>query len=113
MIKIKDAGVIEGYLYEVWGEDSKLVVYDLYVQAVDFDGNLYTHRHVFKGYFTDEYEGFNHPNFGAKPEAHRLAQRVRDKGVINPNFWDTESADNLADEKINEMWSDYADVALS
>ena len=85
MISVSSVNVIESNLYEVWGEDSKLVVYDLVVQAV-CDKDVYNHVHVFKGYWEDD-EGFNHPNYGAKEDAHRLAGKVLDRGTINLLHW--------------------------
>ena len=86
-MKVSDCGVSEGMLYEVMGEDSLLHCYDLEVSVVDEDGGLWKHRHVFKGCFKDEHDDMMRPNFAAKPEAHRLAERVKKAGYFNPEHW--------------------------
>ena len=78
--------VIETDLYEVWGEDEKLVVYDLNVRAF-VDGEIYDHKHIFKGVFKDEREGLYHADMGAKKHAHDLANRVADRGIIDTDHW--------------------------
>jgi hypothetical protein len=82
---ISGVEVIQGDLYEVWGEDSKLVVFDTIVQAI-VDGDIYHHNHVFKGVVQDP-EGFEHPNMNAVNSAKTLANRVSDAGMINTEHW--------------------------
>ena len=109
-IAVSTVDVIEGNVYEVWGEDSKLVVYDCLVQAI-CDGDIYLHNHTFKGTVEDR-EGFAHPNFHAKEDAERLANRVADHGFINLDHWVSAGhVDELEDplERLERSWSDTSD----
>jgi hypothetical protein len=83
--KVSKVEVIEGPLYEKYGEDSMVVCYDLWIEATVGD-IIYRHKHVFRG-MGETPEGFACPNFNAKPDAHRLAERVRKRGVVNLKHW--------------------------
>lgn len=108
---ISTVEVIEGHLYEVWGEDSKLVVYDQFVRVI-CDGEVWDHIHIFYGTVADR-EGFHHPNFNAKAEAERLAARVHDRGWIDTKHW--HHIGNITElrkselERLEESWSDVSD----
>ena len=108
---ISSVEVIEGALYEVWGEDSKLIVYDSFVRVI-CDGDVYDHINIFYGTVTDR-EGFHHPNFNAKADAERLANRVHDRGSIDTQYW--HFIGNLSElrertlDRLEESWSDNSD----
>ena len=80
-VKVNKVSVVEGNLYEKYGEDSMIVCYDLWVHALVGD-KIYTHKHTFKG-MTENPDGFACPDYGAKPAAHDLAEKVRARGFIN------------------------------
>jgi hypothetical protein len=109
---ISSVEVVEGYLYERMAEDGKIVVYDSFVRAI-CDGDVYDHEVIFKGAFKDEYEGYYHVDYNAKPNAERLASRVAEAGFINTDHW--ESKGNLSEimktqeERLEEAWSDVSD----
>jgi len=112
MIKtIKEVNVVEGNLYEVWGEDSKLVVFDVLVEAILLNGDIYYHNHCFKGHVRDE-EGFEHPNYYAVVDAKNLADRVKKAGKINLDHWyhyGNVKVLKTRDERLAEAWSDTSD----
>lgn len=108
--QVSSVHAIETDLYEVWGEDSKLVCYDMVVEVI-VDGDIYHHKHVFKGCFRDE-EGIMRPNMGCKEQAQRLAQRVANHGWINTDHWNL--VGNLSEiedpmDRLQRAWSDYSD----
>ena len=109
---ISNVEVIETDLYERTAEDGKIVVYDLIVRAY-IDGQVYDHNHVFKGAFKDEHEGYYHVNYGAKDEAHRLADRVGSAGVIDTAHWtcigNLSELYKTQEERLEEAWSDVSD----
>lgn len=82
---VSTVDVCEGYLYELMGEDSKLVCFDTTVRAY-CDGDIYEHKHLFKGSFTDK-EGIPRANMSAVPNANYLANRVTERGFINTEHW--------------------------
>jgi len=84
-LAISEVLVTEGDLYELMGEDSLIHIYDSSVQVV-CDGDVYQHKHVFKGYFTDDY-GFMRPDMGSSHAAHNLAIKVSNSGFINTDHW--------------------------
>jgi hypothetical protein len=107
---ISDVMVVEGNLYQVMGEDEMLYVYDAVVQAI-VDGDIYHHKHVFKGHVQDP-DGFDHPNYNAKGDAEALMVRVSDHGVINTDHWElvgnlSEMEDPLV--RLEREWSDNSD----
>lgn len=109
-LKIEGVEVVEGCLYKKWAEDDYIYCYDLVVDAV-VDGKVYRHNMVFFGAVEDE-NGFWHPNYNAKPEAHRLAERVAKKGIINTKYWEyIREVDNsdLVEERLMQSWSDVSD----
>lgn len=95
IIYLADAivNVCEGPLYQMMGEDEMLHVYDLWIEAI-IDGDVYYHKHIFKGFVECEVPEdcgggcFNYPNFNAKSEAERLAERVRKADSINTDHWE-------------------------
>jgi len=107
---ISSVNAIEGNLYEVWGEDSKLVVFDVIVEAV-CDGAIYHHTHVFKGVVEDR-EGFAHPNFNAVKDADKLVARIADRGYIDTSHWvSVGHVDDREDSltRLERSWSDTSD----
>jgi hypothetical protein len=82
---INDAYSSQTDLYELMGEDGMLVLYDVYIFSIA-DGEVYRHKHVFKGHVRDE-DGFEHPNYNAQPDADRLVNQIRSKGKINTDHW--------------------------
>jgi len=110
-LHISDVRAVEGNLYKVWGEDCEYTVYDTVVEAI-VDGDIYHHNHVFKGFFEDDHEGFNHPNMNAKEAADRLVGAVGDHGIINLDHW--ELVGNLSEledpmDRLEREWSDNSD----
>jgi len=84
--KIHNVSVVEGPLYEKWGEDSMVVCYDLWVEGVIRD-RVYRHKHTFKG-MTENPDGFPCPNYNAKSDAHNLADRVSLAGYVDTKYWE-------------------------
>jgi len=109
-LKIEGVEVVEGCLYKKWAEDDYIYCYDLVVEAL-VDGKVYRHNHVFFGAFVDE-EGYWYPNYNAKPDAHALAKRIEEKGIINTKYWEyiREADDSdLVLTRLEEAWSDVSD----
>ena len=110
-LRVKMVDVIEGNLYKKWAEDDYIYVYDLVVQVVGVDYKYYVHKHVFYGCFVDD-EGFYHPDYNAKKDAHKLMNRILAKGEIDTKHWncvgDVPDKDNF-DERLQEAWSDISD----
>ena len=109
-LTISGVEVIQGNLYEVWGEDGKLIVYDTFVQVV-CDGEVYDHIHMSYGTVTDDH-GYHHPNYNAMGDAEKLANRITDAGVIDTKYW--HCMGNLSEmktglERLEESWSDNSD----
>jgi hypothetical protein len=108
---ISSVEVIEGDLYELFSEDCKIFVFDSFIRAI-CDGEVYDHRHIFKGSFVDD-EGINRPAMNAVADAHTLADQVSSRGYIDTKHWDC--VGNLseimksADERLEEAWSDISD----
>lgn len=94
--KIKSINALEGALYKVAGEDGELIVYDLLIEAILPNGDVYYHNHVFKGHVQDQ-EGFEHPNYNAKDDAHKLVKKILLNGNINTKFW--YKAGNITDRE--------------
>ena len=112
-IRIQVVEVIESDLYAVWGEDSELICYNLHLSAVGVDGNIYMHKYQFKGHFVDD-DGVNRPNFASKPSAHMLALKIKNRGEINLSYWNKTGKVvdlNKWEEKLQEAWSDFSDIA--
>ena len=110
-LRISMVTVIEGALYEVWGEDGKLVVFDQFVRVV-CDGTVYDHVHMFYG-SVETPDGFHVPNYNAKQDAQNLAARVHDAQFINTEHWhcigNLTEIMKTADERLAESWSDVSD----
>jgi hypothetical protein len=66
--------IIEGNLYELMGEDSKIFVFDSFIRVIS-DGEVYDHKHIFKGSFVDE-DGINRPDMGACCSAVNLLDKI-------------------------------------
>ena len=110
-LRVKSVKVIESNLYSRMSEDQEIIVYDLLVTCVGVDYKIYTHKHVFYGCFEDE-EGFYRVDFGAKPEAHRLANRVVAKCEIDTAHWECTGKiedEDTYDHRLEEAWSDVSD----
>lgn len=110
-LKIESVEVIEGILYKKWAEDDYIYCYDLVVEAL-VEGKIYRHNHVFFGAIEDEETGNWHVNYNAKPDAHKLAERVEKKGIINSKYWEyiREADDSdLIEERLMKAWSDVSD----
>jgi hypothetical protein len=107
---VSSVNVIEGDLYQIMGEDEMLVVYDTFIQAI-CDGDIYYHKHVFKGHGQDD-DGFEHPNRNAVAHAENLANLVRDRGSIDTSYWNcvgniSEIEDTMV--RLEREWSDTSD----
>lgn len=87
-IAIQSCVAIEGPLYAVQFEDSIGHCYDWSFEVRTVDGKCY----VLRGYRVEGSvrgeEGFLCPNYRAREEAERFAQRVADRGSIDPALWD-------------------------
>src|SRR5690554_1028572 len=70
-MKIREAFVSEGDLYEVPSEDGTRSVFDYYVDVEAIDGKLYRHKHTF-------YEGYS---------AELLVMKINKLGEINEDLW--------------------------
>lgn len=110
-LKIEGVEVIEGPLYKKWAEDDYIYCYDLVVDAV-VDGKVYRHNHVFFGAFCNDETGNWYVNYNSKSDAHKLADAVAKKGIINSKYWEyiREADDSdLVLARLEEAWSDVSD----
>lgn len=103
-IAIESCAAVEGALYAVAFEDSIGHCYDWSFEARGADGK----RYVLRGYRIEgavrNEEGFLCPDYQARSQAARFAQRVEDRGSIDPALWDEVSdRDGLCD--LMESWS--------
>jgi hypothetical protein len=87
-IAIESCSAVEGPLYAVQFEDSIGHCYDWSFEARGVDGK----RYVLRGYRVEGAvrcdEGFLCANYQARGQAARFAQRVEERGSIDPTLWD-------------------------
>ncbi len=87
-IAIQSCTPVEGPLYAVQFEDSVGHCYDWSFEASDADGK----RYILRGYRVEGTvrgeEGCLCPNYQARSQAARFAQRVEERGSIDPALWD-------------------------
>jgi hypothetical protein len=102
-ITIQSCLPVEGPLYAVQFEDSIGHCYDWSFEANTAEGK----RYVLRGYRVEGAvrgeEGFLCPNYQAREEASRFAQRIEDHGSIDPALWDEVSAHGALHE-LMESW---------
>jgi hypothetical protein len=102
-IAIQTCTPVEGSLYAVQFEDSIGYCYDWSFEARAVDGKRYVlHGHRVEGAVRGE-EGFLCPNYQARGQAERFAQRVEDRGSIDPALWD-EVPERDALRELEESW---------
>jgi len=102
-IAIQSCSAVEGPLYAVHFEDSIGHCYDWSFEASADDGKRYVLRdYRVEGSVRGE-EGFLCPNYQARNEAARFAQRVEDRGSIDPALWD-EVPERDALRALMESW---------
>jgi hypothetical protein len=102
-LAIQTCTPVEGPLYAVQFEDSVGHCYDWSFEARSVDGKRYVLRdHHVEGTVRGE-EGFLCPNYQARGQAERFAQRVEDRGSIDPTLWD-EVPDRDALRELMESW---------
>ena len=83
--KISKVMIQEGPLYEMMGEDSPIVIYDVFVIALAGD-IIYRHEHNFEGHFYDR-DGIARPNMSQRSKVIQFADRVKSAGEINLKYW--------------------------
>jgi len=102
-IAIQTCTPVKGPLYAVQFEDSIGYCYDWSFEARAVDGT----RHVLRGHRVEgtvrSDEGFLCPNYQARGQAERFAQRVEDRGSIDPTLWD-EVSDRDTLRELEESW---------
>ena len=110
-MKISTCYVVETDLYARMAEDEEIIVYDCIVEAL-VDGDIYHHKHVFKGAVQDDEFGYWHVNRNCKDDAQHLADRVNTKGFINLDHWVL--VGNLSEQedpmdRLKREWADTSD----
>jgi hypothetical protein len=84
-MKVDSATVVEGPLYEIFGEDEMIVTFNCSVM-VEKDGEMLFHKLLYRGHFVDE-EGFNRCSH-SRAQAQELVNRIYDAGlVIDTEHW--------------------------
>lgn len=87
-IKIATVEVVEGPLYHVVGEDEMLTCFETSISATDTTGREWSHYLRLAGHVVDEECGCNRPFMAiARTIASKLADEVRKRGEINPEYW--------------------------
>jgi hypothetical protein len=102
-IAIQFCSAVEGPLYAAQFEDSVGHCYDWSFEVQSVDGK----RYILRGYRVEGSvrgeEGFLCPNYQAKGQAQRFAQRVEERGSIDPALWD-EVPERDALRALMESW---------
>lgn len=111
-VKITEAHVVEGNLYEFAGEDCMKVTFDCRIIATGTDGKTYMMDQIFAGKGFDPDTGFDYV-INSREDANAVLVRVLARGCIRLAFWTEyveEKIPSLEERLADEAWAEQEEA---